>query len=84
MYTKNDRQNNRVEVRGNGNVYFYSYQTLVAIAFPAIRLVAYTEKKWSLTTTRHINGFISSYRQEGFTKLGVDQDTLEMEFVHRA
>lgn len=41
----------------NGNILFISYETPVA-AFVSGRGIIRTSKKWSATTTRHINKFI--------------------------
>lgn len=50
---------NQTEIElSNGTTVFYSYKTPVAAHIPGKGYFK-TDKKWSVTTSRHINGFIS-------------------------
>jgi len=52
---------NQTEVRGNGAVVLFSYETPVAAVINgAIRVR--TETVWSRTTERHINGWLKGYK----------------------
>ena len=43
-------------------IYLFSYKTLVAYTVPDGMKVCYkTDKKWSSTTSKHINAFIKRY-----------------------
>jgi hypothetical protein len=46
----------------NGTEVFFSYETPVAAYVPEIGYCK-TEKKWSRTTSRHLNNFSTAYRQ---------------------
>ena len=47
----------------DGKEIFFSYETPVAAYIPSLGYVK-TSKKWSRTTSRHINNFSSAYRNE--------------------
>ena len=56
--TVNNIKPNQTEVElNNGDIVFVSYSTPVA-AFISGRGIVKTSKKWSATTTKHINQFI--------------------------
>ena len=70
---------NATEVLIGESVYLFSYSTLVAIARPGV--VQVTEKRWSNTTTKHINQFI---RRQGGPVERLPQshfDSLQLEVV---
>ena len=49
---------NQTEVRANGCRVLYSYETPVALQAPSGKYYK-TDRKWSVTTSRHINKFVS-------------------------
>lgn len=51
---------NQTELRLNDWIVFFSYQTPVVAVDRCNGTVYVTEKKWSQTTTRHINKYLSS------------------------
>ena len=48
---------NQTEVSANGCRVLYSYETPVALQAPSGKYYK-TEKKWSVTTSKHINRFV--------------------------
>jgi hypothetical protein len=54
---------NQTEVRGNGAVVLFSYETPVAAVIDGSRRVR-TSTRWSKTTERHINGWLKGYKFE--------------------
>ena len=69
----NNLGNNKTEIVFNcGTVVFFSYNTPVAAMLPSGRYVR-TNKKWSVTTSKHINQWLS----------GVNADNIEQEELDR-
>ena len=61
-------------VMANGTSVFFSYMTPVAAYVPG-RGYLRTAKKWSMTTTRHINAWLAGKRAEEVEE--VDQDVID-------
>jgi len=63
--------NNETQVNQNGYLVLYSYHTPVAIHHLASGQEWRTSKKWSATTSKHINKWVSD------KAIAVTQETLE-------
>jgi len=69
--------NNQTQITlPNGNIVLFSYNTPVAYYEYATCKYFKTDKKWSVTTSKHINKWLT-----GFTATEVDQDLLDNAFI---
>ncbi len=72
----NPIKSNMTEIETNNKVILFSYETPVAAIFTGTDEVWKTSKKWSNTTTRHINTWLKENGKESLA-MEVDQQYLD-------
>ncbi len=67
---------NQIEVEMDENTVFFSYKTPVAVHLSDCTFRK-TSKKWSVTTSRHINSWLRSYGVDPDEVAVISQDKLD-------